>query len=165
MTTYFIGDTHFGHSNIIKLENRPFASADEMDELMILNWNQKVKENDLVYHLGDVSYRTKKKTKDLVHKLNGNKICIRGNHDFPPHVMMKMGFMASMESCFIKLGKYEFYLGHEPFPMSAPNTWMLHGHVHSKWKFRPIDRRICLSVENWNYMPVSEKELIDLIEK
>lgn len=34
---YFTADTHFGHENFIRFCSRPFASAEEMDEVMIEN--------------------------------------------------------------------------------------------------------------------------------
>lgn len=39
---YFTSDLHFGHKNIIRFCDRPFASAEEMDERLIENWNAKV---------------------------------------------------------------------------------------------------------------------------
>ena len=50
---YFTADTHFGHCNVIRFCDRPFASAEEMDEAMIQNWNDRVTGNDTVYILGD----------------------------------------------------------------------------------------------------------------
>ena len=50
---YFTADTHFGHYNVIRFCDRPFASAEEMDEAMIQNWNERVTGNDTVYILGD----------------------------------------------------------------------------------------------------------------
>ena len=36
---YLTADMHFGHANIIKYENRPFANEDDMDGMIIKNWN------------------------------------------------------------------------------------------------------------------------------
>ena len=48
---YFTADTHFGHENVIRFCDRPFSSANEMDEAMIANWNARVRGNDTVYIL------------------------------------------------------------------------------------------------------------------
>ena len=39
---FFTADTHFGHENVIRFDNRPFASVEEMDAEMIRQWNNKV---------------------------------------------------------------------------------------------------------------------------
>ena len=53
---YFISDLHFGHFNIIRYDNRPFNSVDEMDKVLIDNWNSVVSDNDTVYILATRSY-------------------------------------------------------------------------------------------------------------
>ena len=55
---YFTADTHFGHENVIRFCDRPFSSANEMDEAMIANWNARVMGNDTVYILGDMFFRS-----------------------------------------------------------------------------------------------------------
>ena len=59
MATYYISDLHLGHSNIIRLNNRPFKNVEEMDEILINNWNSVVKETDTVY-IGGIARRNYK---------------------------------------------------------------------------------------------------------
>ena len=51
--------------NIIEYCNRPFKDTNEMNEYIIQKWNSVVKENDIVYHLGDVGFGTTEMLKDL----------------------------------------------------------------------------------------------------
>ena len=46
--TFFSSDQHFGHFNIIRLSHLPFASLDEMNEVMIAKWNVKVMADDTI---------------------------------------------------------------------------------------------------------------------
>ena len=55
MKVFMISDTHFGDERILRYENRTFSSVEEMDKAIIENWNQVVGEEDMVFHLGDVS--------------------------------------------------------------------------------------------------------------
>lgn len=50
---YYISDNHFGHKNVIRFDNRPFANTERMDEVFVHNWNKRVTEDDTVYILGD----------------------------------------------------------------------------------------------------------------
>ena len=81
MNTFFTADTHFGHKNIIKYCNRPFASLDEMNETLIENWNKVVSLEDTVYILGDFAYCSKTSVEDFLKRLNGEKHLISGNHE------------------------------------------------------------------------------------
>ena len=54
---FFTADLHFGHENVIKLDGRPFANVEEMDEELIRRWNAKVGKGDLVYVLGDMIWQ------------------------------------------------------------------------------------------------------------
>lgn len=79
---FFTSDTHFGHSNIIKFCNRPFKDAEEMDRVLIENWNNKVPEDGLVFHLGDFGWGGYQEYKKIRDQLNGKIILIKGNHKY-----------------------------------------------------------------------------------
>jgi calcineurin-like phosphoesterase family protein len=83
---FLVSDTHFGHAGVCRFTEadgvtkiRPWTDPDEMDEEMIRRWNETVRPNDKVYHLGDVVIN-RKSLKTLA-RLNGDKVLIRGNHD------------------------------------------------------------------------------------
>ena len=79
---YFTSDLHFGHENVLRFDNRPFASVDEMDAELVRRWNNKVGKGDLVYVLGDFIWKTRNdEAPELIKNLNGQIILIKGNHD------------------------------------------------------------------------------------
>ena len=78
---FFTADTHFGHQNVIRFNNRPFSTVEEMEETLIANWNNRVHQNDTVYVLGDIALEGCTEAIDIFSKLNGHKHLIIGNHD------------------------------------------------------------------------------------
>lgn len=83
--TYFTSDLqlHFGHKNICKYTDRllPEATIEDHTEWMISIWNSQVNPEDTVYHLGDFSFYKHYPTVDVLKRLKGRKIFIKGNHD------------------------------------------------------------------------------------
>lgn len=71
---FYIADTHFGHSNVIKFDNRPFENVEEMDKKMIEYWNNRVTDDDDVYIIGDFVYRSDKPISWYCNKLKGKNI-------------------------------------------------------------------------------------------
>ena len=58
MKIWICSDTHFNHFNIIKYCNRPYATIKKMNDALIKNWNDYVDDNDIVFFLGDSSFRS-----------------------------------------------------------------------------------------------------------
>jgi calcineurin-like phosphoesterase family protein len=78
---YFTSDTHFGHTNILKYDNRPFNNIKEHDDVLIKNWNEIITNEDDIYFLGDFSFMRKEIAELIMKQLNGIKFFIKGNHD------------------------------------------------------------------------------------
>ncbi len=79
MSTFVTSDEHYGHNNIIRLSNRPFASVGEMNKAIVDNHNKVVGDSDLTIHLGDFLWSGS--FYEYVSKLNGFHIFLKGNHD------------------------------------------------------------------------------------
>jgi calcineurin-like phosphoesterase family protein len=164
MNKWFISDTHFSHTNIIRYTGRPFQSVNEMDQRLIENWNALVESQDTIFFLGDFGLGTTEFLTSVCARLHGIKICIRGNHDASPAKMHAIGFALVLESAFIKIGRHQVELVHIP-SQPAPSHFQLHGHVHEKRPNKLVDRQLNLSVEVWDYKPVSEKTIIALLDR
>ena len=79
---YYIADLHFFHAAMNdRMDHRGFGSMEEMNEYMIMKWNKKVKRNDEVFIIGDLSWGTAEETNALLKRLNGKLYLIQGNHD------------------------------------------------------------------------------------
>jgi calcineurin-like phosphoesterase family protein len=164
---YFTSDTHFGHAKIIQYCNRPFSSVEEMDAEMIRRWNEVVTSSDTVIHLGDFAITGKDKTREYRSRLNGRIILILGNHDRSQSSMLNCGFNEAHKS--IILGQNggdqgDYFLRHVPV---LDDSWKaesacvrahLCGHVHEKWK--RIGDVINVGVDQWDFRPVTLKELL-----
>lgn len=136
MKNFYISDLHFGHANVIKFDNRPFENVEEMEEKMISNWNSVVSNGDTVYILGDFCWGTEKEWIEILKKLNGNKVLIKGNHDLKQ-------ISGKLRKCFTDIKDYKeiidnnrrVIMSHYPilcYKRSYDNTvWMLHGHTHN----------------------------------
>jgi len=167
MDIWFCSDFHFGHENIIKYCKRPFKSLEEMDNLIIANFNKRVKEDDLVIFLGDFCFRyapsesktaPRKAFKYYRDKLNcKNIIPICGNHD------VRNGVKSPIQSMVIKHGGKRIHITHNPKFAKEEFAFNFCGHTHNKFgQFNKLGKKsviVDLSVEGWDYQPVTINEI------
>lgn len=138
---FFTSDLHFGHKNIIRFDNRPFTSVEEMDETIIQNWNAKVSDADTVYMLGDISWYNDVKTCEILNRLNGHKILIKGNHD-RVHGKVRLCFDEIADYKEIELDGHKITLCHYPiifFNRHHYGAYMFYGHVHNSHEWQMTD--------------------------
>lgn len=173
MAVYFTSDTHFGHKNIIKYCDRPFADVAEMDAALIRNWNNVVGPDDTVYHLGDFAFAGAERIKEILAQLNGKVVLVLGNHDNVTVATRLMSvferpdegrFYDVIESADLKSYGYDVYLAHHPMPYTIPDgmKMQLCGHVHELWKIKSSRYSTVLNVgvDQWDYTPVSLDEVL-----
>lgn len=175
--TFFTSDTHFGHANIIRFCNRPFQNVEEMNEVLIENWNKVVSKDDTVFHLGDFAFGGSSVWNSIIPRLNGHINLIIGNHD---RKNLRQGYMSYFDMVVpqlqIEIEDNSIYLNHYPFLCyggSYRGVWQLFGHVHSRPQADGLDisrLRVLLptqydvGVDNNNFTPISYREVKEKIE-
>ena len=126
MNIYLFADSHFNHQNIATYCQRPA----NFTELIIKRWNETVKPEDTVIHLGDVQIG--KKSEWIMPSLPGRKILIRGNHDRQQSCAwwMERGFDFACDGMRFR----SCWLTHEPATSLAEGCELnVHGHLHNIW--------------------------------
>ena len=135
---WFTADEHFFHASIIKHTNRPFSSLEEMHEVLIENHNNVVRGKDIVVHAGDFSFRTRKDTFELINRLNGTHIFLKGCHDrwmgksgvFQKGKIQGVGYLYTK-----RFGDVHVVVSHwsmRTWPRSHYNSWNLFAHSHGR---------------------------------
>jgi calcineurin-like phosphoesterase family protein len=159
MSIYITSDTHFFHKNIISYCNRPFKSVEEMNYVMIDNWNKTVSPEDEIWHLGDVCLLDEDKISKFIARLNGHKKLIMGNHDekYSPKQWRDMGFEEVYPYPIIYKKFYIF--SHEPVFLNEKIPYAnVHGHLHQNKMAGHCYISVC--VENTNYTPINIESII-----
>lgn len=137
----YIADTHFGHKNILHYDNRPFTTVEEMNSEMENQWNMAVEPADTVYILGDFCY--KGDWLDILMRLRGHKVLIRGNHD-PKNLNDQVAkyFSTVADYMEIKDAGRDVVLSHYPIPCFKNHfygAYHLYGHVHSSFEHNMME--------------------------
>jgi len=161
---FLIADTHFGHANIIKYENRPFPDPDAMTESLINLWNSVVSKNDDVYLLGDFSMYNKERSTEICRRLNGRKILIMGNHDDKSvQYYLDCGFYMVSKHPVI-LENY-WILSHEPMYVNDNMPYAnIYGHVHGSAQYSTYSAQsCCVCVERTGYKPIPFEDIKEKI--
>lgn len=164
MAIFFIADTHFAEENIMKYENRPFASVQDMNESLIEKWNAKVGEADVVYVLGD--FGAFGQEQEILKRLKGIKYLVKGNHDSKENEYYRQAGFREVYDCPILLESF-WILSHEPLYVNENMPYAnLFGHVHNSPLFKDFSKQhYCVSVERTNYAPISFEEIKKRIQE
>lgn len=181
-----------GHARIVELSHRPFASIEEHDNALVENWTAKVKPDDIVWVLGDISVEgSYKHALTIMEQLPGRKRLVTGNHDrawvgkgdfmryYPEYAavfeIVTPWARATVDGLKVNLSHFPIIGDHteedrfDVYRLRKSDRPLLHGHTHAKEKVSTVDysatnyvHQVHVGVDAWDYRPVSSHELFPL---
>ena len=179
---FFTSDTHFCHSNIIRYCNRPFKDVHEMNQVLVVNWNEVVPEDGVVFHLGDFALNAPTKSvQHILHSLNGKKYLVIGNHE---KAALSKEFLRNLWEGIYDIA--EIYVDDDEvsyeqqhlvmchYPMLAWNashrgSWQLFGHVHgglsNKGVINHLPAQMDVGVDTNDFKPYTYQEVKEKITR
>ncbi len=189
---FFTSDLHFFHANVIKYCARPYSSVEEMNEMLVKNWNEVVGPEDTVYCLGDFSMAFRP-VETFTARLNGKKFLVPGNHDFCHSYHKKsrteekrkiwlksyedLGWTVLPEQTTLEIpGVATVNMCHHPYHLVANENYE---DKYERWrpkddgrwllcghvheKWKVVGRMINVGVDQWDYKPVALTEIEKII--
>lgn len=180
MMDFFTADTHFYHEKLLLSQHfspRPYDNLADEHAGLIKVWNQRVDENDTVYHLGDIAMmnhvRPEKHAHELVadilNQLQGHIVFIKGNHDSRSlfkYLTAHNPVLADGRAKFdfedvgriVKANHHQFFLTHYPLILGqTQNSINLHGHIHHTMVAVPENINVGVDSADLDYLTISEK--------
>lgn len=191
---FVVSDLHFNHDRDFIWGARGFSSCQEHGEKLVEEWNARVSNEDVVFHLGDLIFNDKEGTeiKKLLNRLNFKTIYLaQGNHGsgykqyykeslgqnnieiFPLWTIAEDG----REICFIPnyfeiiVEKKFFACAHYPIIShngQAQGSYHLCGHSHGNCAITNKDtgqgRRLDVGIDSFGG-PISLKFAVDFLKE
>jgi len=160
-------DTHFGHEKIIKIGDRP-----KNYEQLMLNGLERIKENDVLIHLGDFAFENEEGwTEKFLSSLKGKAWLVKGNHDKRSDFWyLGKGWDFVGRSLTLKRFGKKILFSHMPQAWSGQFDLNIFGHFHNnnhrcweEWLIERItpDKHYLLAQEEQNYVPIPLKSIVN----
>ena len=194
--TWFTSDLHFSHKMMAKLRGftkevpgedgfTTIGDTEAHDAAIVANWNRVVRDEDIVWVLGDVGMGHLFKFADRLRALKGRKHLIAGNHDDPwpgnrdsfKYQREWLGYFETVQPFArrrvdgraVLLSHFPYEADHtdEPraqqFRLRDEGEILLHGHTH--WKHIQLHsvREIHVGLDAWDLAPVPMQSIQDLV--
>jgi calcineurin-like phosphoesterase family protein len=162
---WFTADEHLGHTNILKHCNRPFKDVDEMDAIIIKNFNKVVTPDDTTVHIGDFTLKGPSVAEGYIERLNGTHIFIKGGHDYwikddQPNIIQI--WEKEINGIYVVACHYAMTV----WPRSHHGSIQLFGHSHGKQKAGPMQMDVGVDAIDSNhrqFYPYSFDEIIKIL--
>lgn len=167
---FLTSDTFFGREQILQIGKRhQFGSIKEMERTLISNWNSVVREEDLVFHLGNFAWDPVT-ARRVLKQLNGHIVFLPGHcDDALGEAAVEFDSIDIIDDQIITVPEHDLVLCHYPllmWPGKDSGTIHVHGHaIYSHKTNLEIERRINICTDYWSYSPVKLSTLKDLINE
>jgi calcineurin-like phosphoesterase family protein len=177
MTVWFTADTHFGHANIIRHCRRPFRDVAEMDAHLVDRINERVAADDILYHLGDFSFRGGDPAAHRARIRCRRIVLVMGNHDPQTlsghvrpefaglfesvHHLLRIKVPVRGEPQLIVLCHYAMRV----WERAHHGSWHLHGHSHGTLPDDPHARSWDVGVDRNSFAPMSVDEVEAVMDR
>jgi calcineurin-like phosphoesterase family protein len=177
MAYWFTADTHFGHANILRHCSRPWTTVEEMDRALIDSINRSVREEDVLFHLGDFCFRPEQAEAYRGRIRCRNVVLVPGNHDpwpagnsrgkafsglfseVSPLLERNLaidGRRQSLVMCHYAMRRWN---------KSHYGSWHLFGHSHGRLPDDPQALSWDVGVDNNGYLPLSLANVREIMSK
>jgi calcineurin-like phosphoesterase family protein len=145
-------------------------SVSKMNSILISRCNERVKENDTLYFIGDIGFKSgtdrgegePEKLQKYIDQIKcKNIIWIEGNHDKAG----RNSFKTHIQKVIIHYGGKKICMVHDPEFADISYSINLTAHVHNNWEIMRIRKgfsfmdSINVGVDVWNFYPVSWSEI------
>jgi len=170
--TWLTSDTHFGHTGILAqrmARPRPFSSIEEHDEILVSRWNDRIRPDDIVWHLGDFAYScSRTHARQVFDRLHGRKHLVIGNHEARG---LQMPWAAPpVQACRITIqdpgmssaqGVWLSHYSHRTWPGIWRGDLHLYGHSHGSLPGTAAS--LDVGVDSWHWAPVRIGEILEAL--
>jgi len=138
-----------------------------MDEIIIKNLEERIKPQDILYFLGDLTFK-EIKAREFFERFEKIEVhFIIGNHDSRGVIKIAKEFCASVSHLkAIKIEDQPITLCHYAMRVwnkSHFNAWQLYGHSHAK--LLPVGKQYDVGVDNNDFYPISFNSLMKIMKE
>lgn len=164
MKIFLTSDTFFGRE--LTAIERGFESAEEMDDVIIDNWNSAVTDKDVVIHLGNFGWDPISSESAMIHLRGQIKFfpAIYDSH-LPDMSLIKLGRHQIASNSITELPKDKLVVSHWPLlDWRGKSEGIIHAHggniktdVNNGYRFN-------VNIQYWNFRPIELEFLREMTE-
>jgi calcineurin-like phosphoesterase family protein len=168
LAEFFTSDTHHSSAKVIAKSGRPFASAEEMDGVLLDRINKTVGRDDTLYHLGDFSNAPVEQAIAFRKAIRcRNVYLVAGNHDEHTRKFKEFRklFVKVKDILEIRRSRRLIVMCH--YPIRLWHHWdkgsiLLSGHAHQVLKpVSDIHLTLDVGVDGHEFRPWSYAEVME----